>query len=78
MLNRSASLAMSTSVLKALPGKLDIKRHSRSIPYIWDLSGGNRSLGLLTEQDSNQSAQLQKLASKWKFDMNNLKYYTFQ
>ena len=25
MLNRSASLAMSTSVLKALPGKLDIK-----------------------------------------------------
>ena len=33
MLNRSASLAMSTSVLKALPGKLDIKRHSPSIPY---------------------------------------------
>ena len=28
MLNRLASLAMSTSVLKALPGKLDIKRHS--------------------------------------------------
>ena len=28
MLNRSASLAMSTSVLKALPGKFDIKRHS--------------------------------------------------
>ena len=31
---RSASLAMSTSVLKALPGKLDIKRHSPSIRYI--------------------------------------------
>ena len=31
MLNRSASLAMSTSVLKALPDKLDIKRHSPSI-----------------------------------------------
>ena len=31
MLNRSASLAMSTCVLKALPGKLDIKRHSPSI-----------------------------------------------
>ena len=31
MLNRSASLAMSTSVLKALPGKLDIKRHSPSL-----------------------------------------------
>ena len=34
MLNRSASLAMSTSVLKALPGKLDIKRHTPSILYI--------------------------------------------
>ena len=34
MLNRSASLATSTSVLKALPGKLDIKRHSPSILYL--------------------------------------------
>ena len=34
MLNRSASLTMSASVLKALPGKLDIKRHSPSILYI--------------------------------------------
>ena len=34
MLNRSASLAMSTSVLKALPGKLEIKRRSPSIFYI--------------------------------------------
>ena len=34
MFNRSASLAMSTSVLKALPGKLDSKRHSPSILYI--------------------------------------------
>ena len=34
MLNRSTSLAMSTSVLKALPGKLDIKRHSPSILYM--------------------------------------------
>ena len=33
MLNCSASLAMSTSILKALPGKLDIKRHSLSILY---------------------------------------------
>ena len=31
MLNRSASLAMSTSVLKALPGKLDIKRREPGI-----------------------------------------------
>ena len=30
----SATLAVSTSVLKALPGKLDIKRHSPSILYI--------------------------------------------
>ena len=34
MLNRSASLAMSTRVLKALPGKLDIKTHSPSILYV--------------------------------------------
>ena len=34
MLNRLASLAMSTNVLKALPGKLDIKRHSPSILYL--------------------------------------------
>ena len=34
MLNRSASLVMSTSVLKALPGKLDFKRHSPSILYL--------------------------------------------
>ena len=34
MLNRSASLAMSISVLKALHGKLDIKRHSPSILYL--------------------------------------------
>ena len=34
MLNRSASFTMSTSILKALPGKLDIKRHSPSILYL--------------------------------------------
>ena len=34
MLNRPASLAMSLSVLKALPGKLDIKRHSPCILYL--------------------------------------------
>ena len=36
MLNRSTSLAMSTSVLEALPGKLDIERHSPSILYTYD------------------------------------------
>ena len=35
MLNRLASLTMSTSVLKALTGKLDIKRHSPSILYLY-------------------------------------------
>ena len=35
MLNRSASLAMSTSILKTLPGKLDIKRHSPGILFIY-------------------------------------------
>ena len=34
LVESSASLAMSTSVLKALPGKLDIKRPSPSILYI--------------------------------------------
>ena len=29
-----SSLTMSTCVLKALPGKLDIKRHSPSILYV--------------------------------------------
>ena len=34
MLNRSASLAMSTSHLEALPVNLDIKRHSPSSLYL--------------------------------------------
>ena len=34
MLNCSASLTISTSILKALPGKLDIKRHAPSILYV--------------------------------------------
>ena len=38
MLNRLASLAMSTSDLKALPGKFDIIRHSPSILYILEHS----------------------------------------
>ena len=42
MLNHLASLAMSTSVLKVSPGKLDIKRHSPSILYI------SASLAMLT------------------------------
>ena len=47
MLNRSESLAMSTSVLEALPGKLDIKRHSPSILYILDsIMGKYHCVGL--------------------------------
>ena len=34
MLNGSASLAVSKRVLEALPGKIDIKRHSPSILYL--------------------------------------------
>ena len=34
MLNGPASLVMSTSILKALHGKLDIKIHSPSIIYV--------------------------------------------
>ena len=34
LINRTPSLAMSTSVLKDLSGKLDIKRHSPSIFYV--------------------------------------------
>ena len=45
MLNRSASLAMSSSGLKALPSKLDIKRHSPSILY---LHGRRHITGIVT------------------------------
>ena len=43
MLNRSASLALSTSFFEALPGKLNIRRHSPSILYIYII---NQSLTL--------------------------------
>ena len=39
MLNRSASRAMLTGILKALPGKLDIKIHSSCILYVLLLRG---------------------------------------
>ena len=37
MLNHLASHVMSTNILKAFPGKLNIKRHSPSILYIQSL-----------------------------------------
>ena len=42
MLNRSACLAKSTRVLKALPDKLDVKRHSPSIFYAYTVVPGIR------------------------------------
>ena len=47
MLNCSASLAMSTGILKALPGKLDIKRHSPSILNIFSFCNSCFSLVVL-------------------------------
>ena len=47
MLNRSVSLAMSTSVLKALSGKLNIKRHSPS-----GVSTQLQSSGLVAHENS--------------------------
>ena len=47
MLNRSASLAMSTCVLKALPGKLDIKRHSPSILFLFDMLAQMRMIPMI-------------------------------
>ena len=41
MMNRSAELRDSTSVLKALPGKLDTKRHSTSNLYLQGQSGNS-------------------------------------
>ena len=42
MLNRSACLAKSTRVLKALPDKLDVKRQSPSIFYAYTVVPGIR------------------------------------
>ena len=61
MLNRSASLAMSTSVRKNLPGKLDINRHSPSIPYLYGPHGEKiclRSLLLSHVQMQKQTRTL--------------------
>ena len=59
MLNRSASLAMSTSVLKALAGKLDIKRHSPSILYKHRLQTNPRHCGKETENtDSHNTTKV--------------------
>ena len=58
MLNRSASLAMSTSALEALPSKLDIKRHSPCVLYIYGpcLMTGMATMPMLSETASNSSS----------------------
>ena len=63
MLNRLASLSMSTSVLKALPGKLDIKRHSPIILYISDpsLSGYRYLTHRGHSKDTDQAMQIASL-----------------
>ena len=68
MLNRSASLAMSTSILKALPGKLDIKRHSPSILYV---PGARRNDDGQTDSVSDYSAYLRVVQT---IDTKALKY----
>ena len=61
MFNRSANLSMSTSLLKALPGKLDIKKHSPSILYIPEdrLSFSDTAPQLIA---SNDSLELKRLS----------------
>ena len=63
MLNRSASLTMSTCILKALPGKLDTKRLSPSILYLYGVLNQHDSL-LVQEYrkkiDYLESAELEK------------------
>ena len=63
MLNHSASLAMSTSVLKALPGKLDIKRHSPSILYI-QAKSKNKLFKILQAKVFGQAFMISRLNVK--------------
>ena len=55
MLNRSASLTMSTCVLKALPGKRDIKRHSPSILYLYSTELKHQLIPYMYRQDTRKS-----------------------
>ena len=60
MLNRWASLVMSTSILEDLPGKLDIRRHSPSILYY---KLGDFSCFLLSSVDFFQNQLFGKIIS---------------
>ena len=57
MLNRSSSLPMSTSVLKDLPGKLDVKRHSLTLSILY-ISSRARDFKFLFESLSTSTSIL--------------------
>ena len=57
---------------------LKCKVHARSFYYIWVSSRENPSSGLLTNPDSNQSPQLQRLARKMTSICTKLRYDSFQ
>ena len=62
MLNRSASLAMSTRVLKVLPGKLDInRRHSPSMLYVCVLVTIQVKLGIDARSTDFDAREQQRL-----------------
>ena len=65
MLNRSASLAMSTCVLKALPGKLDIERHSPSILYFQQLPSDNPPFHIIDELPDQHNARASDFFQDW-------------
>ena len=57
MLNCLASLVMSTSVVKALPGKLDVKRPSPSILYKYFSEGEKKAMFHLETQQGTAAAE---------------------
>ena len=78
MLNRSASLAMSTSVLKALPGKFDIKRHSPCILYLSTRNGPRREKTCLRGFANNTGADQPLLFAFWKVSYMGLLQVKFK
>ena len=70
MLNRSASLAMSTNILKALPGNLDIKRHETGIQYEYDNSSEWK--GLKHRRIARRRPRSLGFTIIWAFTLENL------
>ena len=50
MLTHSASLAMSTSILKAFPGKLDIKRHPDTLYSLYLQEPATHEINITSHQ----------------------------